>query len=45
MSELLPQFRAFYESLTDAQKAELMPMPHRPQLPHPPGKPAETSKL
>lgn len=45
MSELLPQFRAFYESLTDAQKAELMPMRQRPQLPHHPGKPAETSKL
>jgi hypothetical protein len=26
MTELLPQFKAFYESLTDAQKAELMPM-------------------
>lgn len=44
MSELLPQFKAFYESLTDAQKAELMPM--RPRLgQHHPDKPAETSKL
>ena len=25
MTELLPQFKAFYESLTDAQKADLMP--------------------
>ncbi len=25
MGELLPQFKAFYESLTDQQKAELMP--------------------
>ncbi len=25
MSELLPQFKSFYESLTDKQKAELMP--------------------
>jgi hypothetical protein len=29
MSELLPQFKTFYESLTDAQKAELMPARQR----------------
>lgn len=48
MSELLPQFKAFYESLTNEQKGELMPprmqgmeMPGRGimGIPHRPGQP------
>lgn len=36
MSELLPQFRSFYESLTDQQKRELAPRGHmRGRLQHP----------
>lgn len=44
MSELLPQFRAFYDSLSEAQKAQLLPMRQRPVAPHP-ARPAETGKL
>lgn len=36
MSELLPQFKSFYESLTDAQQRELMPRGHmQGKLQHP----------
>lgn len=47
MSELLPQFRSFYQSLTDTQKSELAPRPRmkmqgfrHPGLPHHPAAPA-----
>lgn len=47
MSELLPQFKSFYQSLTDAQKSELAPRARmklkgvqHPGLPHHPAAPA-----
>lgn len=47
MSELLPQFKSFYASLTDAQKSELAPRARmkmkgvqHPALPHHPAAPA-----
>jgi hypothetical protein len=49
MSELLPQFKSFYASLTDAQKSELAPRARmkmkgfqHPGLPHHPAGPAAT---
>lgn len=39
MSELLPQFKSFYDSLTDAQKRELMPRRHMQGKFQHPGKP------